>query len=462
MQLLIHVPPVISRQNFLTFAGSFGNGGCGPMGDRKNGRHATFSGMVVTSVALLLLASLSAWAEPQDKKQVDTSLESSSAQDRQGHREYEDKATGDWCGERLRLKEAGLSIDAVLVLEGFKNFRGGISTHPPEGASTLDLSLTLDTEKLFSWKEGKFYADFEGHGGSNPSKRLVGDLQIFDNLNAVSYFQLYEFWFQQKLFDGKLRLKIGKVDANTEFSVIDNGLDFLNSSSQVTPTVFVLPTTPAPMPSVNLFFTPNENFYASFGAYYSNRSVNFGNFAGNPQDIQPSDNGVFLIGETGLQWRHAPVLKNDGNLKLGAWGHTGTFTRFDGSERKGIRGFYAVLDQTLWQPEGEQQGRGLRTFLEYGLTQQSVNAIYQHTGGGLAWTGLFACRPLDVVGLSPQYAFISSQANLPRPFELALETFYQLQVTSWATLLTDLQYIINPGGQYPDALVGTLRWTMDF
>lgn len=40
--------------------------------------------------------------------------------------------------------------------------------------------------------------------------------------------------------------------------------------------------------------------------------------------------------------------------------------------------------------------------------------------------------------------------------------FYKLQITSWASLMPDLQYIIHPGGQYPDALVGTLRFTVNF
>jgi porin len=433
------------------------------MGVMIHWRHVTLLGVAVTAASIVLLVSLPVWADPPGDQNVDKSLQGSSPQEQKGKAEFEDKVTGDWCGERLRLKEAGISIDAHLVLEGFKNFRGGLNTSPPEGAFTLDLNLALDTEKLFGWHGGKFYADFEVHGGSNPTKSLVGDLQIFDNLNSSSYFQLYELWFQQKLFDGKLRLKVGKVDANTEFSVIDNGLDFMNSSSQVTPTLYVFPTTPAPMPSANVFFTPNETCYAGFGAYYSNRSVNFGNFAGNPQDVQSSENGVFLIGETGLQWRNAPIFKGGGNLKLGAWGHTGTFTRFDGSEKNGIQGYYVIFDQTLWQPDGEsQEGRGLRTFFEYGRTQKSVNAIYQHLGGGLAWTGPFASRFQDVVGFGPQYAYISPASGLPQPYELALEMFYRLQVTRWTSIMTDMQYIINPGGQYPDAVVGTIRWTMNF
>jgi carbohydrate-selective porin OprB len=140
-------------------------------------------------------------------------------------------------------------------LEGFKNFHGGIRTTPIVGTSTFDLSLGLDTENLFNWKGGKFYITSEDHAGRNPSQVLVGDLQIFDKLNATSYLQVFEMWYQQQLLNNKLRLKIGKVDANTEFSVIDNGLPFINSSTQVSPTVFLFPTTPDPMPSVNVFFT---------------------------------------------------------------------------------------------------------------------------------------------------------------------------------------------------------------
>jgi carbohydrate-selective porin OprB len=43
-----------------------------------------------------------------------------------------------------------------------------------------------------------------------------------------------------------------------------------------------------------------------------------------------------------------------------------------------------------------------------------------------------------------------------------MELFYRLQINHWATLMPDLQFIINPGGQYPDALVGTIRLTVNF
>jgi porin len=271
---------------------------------------------------------------------------------------------------------------------------------------------------------------------------------------------VFELWYQQKLFGDTLRIKAGKVDANSEFSVIDNGLSFINSSTQVTPTLFVFPTTPDPMPGINLFYTPKGPFYASFGVFDANRGDHFLNFYGHPESIQPTLHGKLLIGETGLTWTRA-AFHADGNLRLGFWGHTGTFTRFDGAAQRGAQGLYLILDQTLWKPTPGGKS-GLRTFLEYAQTDRAVTTIYRHFGGGLTWTGLLPGRRQDTVGFSPQYARLSPQAGLPHHAELALEMFYRVKVTPWATVQSDWQYIVHPGGQYPSALVAALRFKLAF
>jgi porin len=118
---------------------------------------------------------------------------------------------------------------------------------------------------------------------------------------------------------------------------------------------------------------------------------------------------------------------------------------------------YAILDQTLWRSSAPRdRTRALRGFLEYGRTEQSLSSIYEHLGGGITWTG-FPYRPHDMAGFSPQYARLSPEAGFPHGYELALEGFYNLRLTHQLSLQPDLQYIIDPGGTYPDALVGTIR-----
>jgi porin len=263
---------------------------------------------------------------------------------------FDNKLTGGWGGERQRLANAGISPNAQLFLEGFENSQGGVDTGVV-GASTFDLNVAVDTQKAFGWKGGEFYVDLEDHAGRNPSTALTGDVQIFDRLNSKAYLQIFEMWYQQELFDGHLRLKVGKIDANTEFSVIDNGLSFLNSSTQVSPTITPFPTTPDPMPSADLFLTPVEYWYGAFMASYANRSDTFGVFTGHPGSIQPTQYGTLLIGETGLKWKQA-LFGKDGNLKAGIWDHTGTFTRFAGGTQAGSGGSTAFLTK----PYGSRPG----------------------------------------------------------------------------------------------------------
>lgn len=421
------------------------------------------SAIQAANFAILLFALLAGAKSTAQSPPVQAQSSQATAAPPDAEPNFDDKATGAWSGERERLDQAGISINAQLVLEGFENSRGGVRSGAV-AASTFDLNLTVDTAKAFHLEGGEFYVDLEDHAGRNPSTALAGDLQVFDKLNSDPYLQVFELWCQQELFDGKLRLKLGKIDANTEFSVIDNGLPFLNSSTQVTPTIFMFPTTPDPMPGAALFFTPVKSWYSSFGAFYANRSETFGDLTGHPQNVQPAKNGMFLIGETGLRWEHSPVFDADGNLKLGVWGDTGTFTRLSGGEQTGAHGVYAIADQTLWRPRGDspQGGRGVRVFLECGRTQGNLNDIDRSITGGATWTGLCEKRPDDVLGFSANNAHLSPEAALPYSHELALESLYRVQLCKWATLMPDLQYIIHPGGRHPDALVGTLQLTIQF
>ena len=71
-------------------------------------------------------------------------------------------------------------------------------------------------------------------------------------------------------------------------------------------------------------------------------------------------------------------------------------------------------------------------------------------------------RPDDEIGFSPECAYLSSEADLPHPYELILESFYRTKLTQWATLEPDLQYIVRPGGEYANALVGMVQLSVQF
>lgn len=355
-----------------------------------------------------------------------------------------------------RLDSSGITFGINETLEGHNNFKGGIKTGTAY-ASTFDANFHLDLQRLINLKGGSFYADFEYHSGNNPTEKLTGDFQVFDKHNSFPFAQMLELWYQQKLFDNKLRLKIGKIDANSEFSVIDNGLEFINSSTQVTPTFFTFTTFPDPVPSINIFFTPGKLFYTNFAIDDANQNAKFLNFYGDPVSVQPTKNGVLLLSESGLTWNHFWGKGKDGNFKLGFWYHTGTFPKFDGTTLQTTQGLYLIFNQTLWQPDFKNNpARGIRMFLEFGLANASVAPVYVHYGGGLVWTGLSPGRKDDAIGISAHYVRLSPNLNLNKQGETNMETFYKVIITNWVYIKADVQYIINPGGIYNNALVGIL------
>jgi porin len=377
---------------------------------------------------------------------------------------HREQLTGDWWGLRTRLAREGVFLYANLIADAFDDFSGG-RREGQTGSSTVTFGLDVDTRDLLDLSGGRLHFSMQDHEGGNPSQTLVGDLQLFNRLSFPPYLEIFELWYQQELFGGKLRVKLAKADGNQDFAAVSNGQLFLNSSAQLEPTLFVLPTTPAPMDGVSVFYRPNPLVYAGFGLYNANRGDNYLIFRGNPQDLQPTPGGALLIGEGGLTWRDLSWIQADGDFRLGVWGHTGDFTKFDGELQHGTEGFYMILDQTLWKPataSGQDDRRGLRAFLEYGYTRQSVAPIYQHAGAGTTWRGPFASRPRDALGFGIEHAFLSPEGSFARSYESSLAAFYKAQLTPWASLEPNLQYIVNPGGLYRDALVGTLRAAMSF
>jgi carbohydrate-selective porin OprB len=164
------------------------------------------------------------------------------------------------------LEEHGISAQVALVVDWSKNFRGGACSRGSVSRQLFKSSVTLDSDKSLGWKGGTAYASLYYHAGQHGGDH-TGDAQGFSNIDAPSRTYLYELWLQQELLRGKLRLKAGRVDANTEFAVVENGADFLNSSMGYSPTILGFATYPQPRPSLNVFYQATRHIYAKAGLY---------------------------------------------------------------------------------------------------------------------------------------------------------------------------------------------------
>lgn len=375
-------------------------------------------------------------------------------------------ATDDWFGHRPELDDMGIIFEASITTDWSKNLRGGMNT---EGATFRNLfngNLTLDLDRLMSWEGATVFLNFQNHNGPDATADDVGDAQAFSNIDSDGRAEIAELWFEQVLGDGQARIKVGKVDTNSEFAYVDNGAEFINSSMGFSPAIFVLPTYPDPAMSVNVFVYPTDHFYAGAGLYDGSSNEGVPTGSRGPKTFFESPADLFVIGEVGVTW-DGDGDNLPGRLAVGGWWHTGTFARFDGTTDEETGGLYLVFDQTLWleNPEVPDDGQGLGLFLQYGYADADVSSIEHHAGGGLAWTGPIDGRDDDVLGIGVSTVWFSDEtgAGFTEDTETAIELFYKAQVLPWVSVKPDLQYISNPGGGgLDDALVATIRVEANF
>lgn len=346
------------------------------------------------------------------------------------------------------MEEKGVSYGYSFVGDWSTNFRGGASTRGSAFRHLQDTSLSLSSDRALGWAGGTFFVNFHSYNGRDGSAN-VGDAQGYSNIEDVSRAHLFELWFEQVLFSDRVRFKVGKLDANSEFAFVENGAEFLNSSMGFSPTVFVFPTYPEPRMSFNVFTNPTEHLYVNFGFY------------------DTADPGTMPITEVGGTWALS-TQELAGRLGVGLWHNTGTFERFDGGTEKGTSGLYLVFDQTLWREDrgaGDSQ-QGVAAFFQYGYADANVSELKHHIGGGMYWTGALPGRDEDMLGVGASQVVFTSDpaAGFDYNSELALEFFYKLQITGWLNIGPDVQYIRNPGGTaaQDNALVGTVRVAITF
>jgi porin len=254
-----------------------------------------------------------------------------------------------------------------------------------------------------------------------------------------------------------VRLKLGKVDANEEFAVVEYGAEFLNSAAGFSPTIQGFPSYPDPAASVNAVVRPGRWLELGAGLYDGATQVGCHGRTGNrgPGTLWGAPDALFLIGEARTRFRWAGRTTR---LAVGAWRHTGRFAGPGETSRTGTSGFHAVLDQELLRLHAGRSGT-LGLFAQLGTADGEVAAVDRHLALGLAATGLLPGRPDDVAGLLVSTVRLGSIGR----HEHVIEAFYGLQLHPRVRLKPDLQFIAAPaGGAGRDTLVATLRASVTF
>ena len=279
-----------------------------------------------------------------------------------------------------------------------------------------------------------------------------GVFQGYSNIDADSQLMLYELWAQQSFFSRKLRIKAGKIDANTDFDAVPTAADFLNSSMGYSPTIMEFPSYPAPKFGVDAFVE----------LPYSSHLI-LGRFA--------TDQGTVALAEGAHSWKSSKNA-NEGRAAIGLWRLHEPLVRFDGSPVSHARGFYGVLEQSLWRPSSmtpsaaDAPDQNVSAYVQMGNGDKRENPNTWHLGAGVVWTAPCKKRTADAAGWAVSSVRFSDAlgAGFDRQHESGFEMYYKLSLTRATAIVMDTQYFRHPGGMRarPGVLFFTPRLVVSF
>jgi len=362
-----------------------------------------------------------------------------------------DHLTGDWGGARSALADRGLTIDVFYASEAF-TARGQSSV-----LGHVDAALTLDSHKLGLWDGGTFYVLGQNNHGASGITDAVGSAQPVTNLEAEPYTQLTELFLEQTAFDDRLRIRIGKQDANRDFGTPRFGGNFINNNFGMYPTS-PLPSYPTTGLGALVAVQPVAWLTTKAAVYEGSPAVGG---LGLTTAFQAGA-GYTLVGGAAATHHYGPADRDGGTTSAGVWWQSDDITEVGVAMPRTFAsdaGWFVQNDERIYlHPENPDDPRGLTVILRVSGARPDRTPVTRYAGGSAAWHGI-GPRRNDTVGVGAgTFRVAEPLGGSPGPRdEYFAEAFYKLRLTSFFSLQPDLQWFHHPGGDGADAVVAGLR-----
>ena len=406
--------------------------------------------------------------------------------------------TGNWWGLRTTADEAGITLSGSYTNNIAGNPVGGKSA----GFTYTDNILVgalLDFDKLVGWQGLTLTVSGLNRSGSSLSQENVGNQFTVQQIFGGQTVMFYELSFDQKLWDDKISIKFGRFATGDDFAssplywlYMNNGID---GNPQALPVNTQFSAYPWAVWAARIKVQPTPEWTGQLGIYQVSDRVFDRAYQGLDWSIRPND-GVLLIsqigwspeffkrpvGETpsedgksvvsgkpagksaGKDFQPVKMEGLPGNYWFGAYWSPWEFSQFGTTETaSNSYGFYWHADQMIFR-ESPGTDQGLTLWTAFVLSpQQNIAKLPFQVNGGLTYKGLIPSRDNDqtVFGVvygkfSSDYAQSVSDAGEGYPdYEMVLEWGYRVQLTPFAYIQPDIQWVMNPGGtgNIPNALV---------
>jgi porin len=321
--------------------------------------------------------------------------------------------------------------------EWVNNLSGGVQNGSAFD-SVFQGGLAVQTGALGLWRSGQIQASVLGIRSGQPSTKYVGDVQGISNLEASpDSMRLYDLFLHQPL-GRTTAMNAGIFDLNAYFNVTNAAGALLNASFGINPALTL---------NVPVSTYPQTGYGAMLAHRIGHWTLKTGLFQGDPAARgSPFTNGYLAIGEVGY---HKPG-NYPGRYHFGLWSYN--------QPRNGLGphndwGGYAVVEQVI------TRGPHPRTtlFLQLGHAPDRVNLATDYVAGGVDVHAPVASRPKDRFTLG----FARVELRNLKP-ETSIEAAYIVFVSRHFFLEPDIQHVVHPGGDLPDATVITLRAHLEF
>ena len=370
---------------------------------------------------------------------------------------------GDWGGLRPRLEESGIIPRLILVTDVAGNPTGGRSQGATQ-ASSIELSLFFDLDNIFGLKGGSVFASFSQRWGTSLSAKYIGNVFSTQQIYGFETFRVVDVSYQQKLFDDRVELRLGRFAQTDDFLVSPYNYGFMSNAFCGNPFGILLDA-----PGMQAYtgtwaalarVKPTRRSYVKAGVYNGDPAMRENKYHGVNFSM---DGPPFVIGEVGYQINGLPGDSRWlGNYKLGGWYDGATLTDFEsGAKTRGSWGYYGLFDQVLVPFGSPSSNRGFGVFGSVTVAPDShVQQLPLFFTAGLSARGLFDARPRDTVSFGVASGYFSEAlqraqrdghllgpAGGVQDYEKIIELTYRFDFRKSAFFFQpDFQYIIQPGG----------------
>jgi len=366
---------------------------------------------------------------------------------------YANRLSGDWSGARTRLADRGVEVFGYYNAIIASNVSGGIRKET-NYAQDIYAGVTFDLGKIAGWDNTTFTLSGIDRGGSDITPSVGSQYSVMQLVGGQTTF-LYGAFLEKTFRDGDVSVKLGRMTATDDFVgsplygySLNNAVD-----GQIRAVLFdgVMTSYPFPVWGGRVKTKTGANSFFQLGVFQISPDMFDPTKHGTDFSIA-SDDGVSIF--TQFDWQpeiagrpaRFYVGMNNAFMDLAEFNSTDTTHHF-------VR-FYGHADYQVFREAGTTD-EGLTLFATLAYTaQDKVGIIPLQSSIGANYKGLLPNRPNDHTVAFVTYGKFSDAYSDQQvaaggssvSHELVIELGHRIQVSKFAYVQPDVQFIQRPGG----------------